>query len=225
VVEPTIRWRVLPLGEAALLVEGEPAGDLCNRAVIALSRKLDALSLPGVQPAVPAVSSLLLPFEPLQTPAAALEQTIRQLLATLAVASDLPERVVEIPVRYGGADGPDLIDVARQLDITPRELVALHSTPIYRVLLIGFAPGFPYLGPLPPRLHLPRRSTPRTRVPAGSVAIAADMSGIYPAELPGGWHLLGRTEQQLFDPRAKPPTLLVPGDGVRFVPLPDGIQP
>jgi KipI family sensor histidine kinase inhibitor len=92
-------------------------------------------------------------------------------------------------------------------------------------MAIGFAPGFPYLGPLPELLRLPRRSTPRTRVPAGSVAIAADMTGIYPAVLPGGWHLIGRTPLRLFDPHASPPSLLAPGDGVQFEPLPDGIVP
>ncbi|MBV9789196.1 MAG: 5-oxoprolinase subunit PxpB [Chloroflexi bacterium] len=221
----TIRWRVLPLGEAALLVEGTPADDLTNRAVIALARALDAAALPGALPSVPAVSSLLIPFDPLRLPAVELEAMIWRLLAELAPAPDSPERVVEIAVRYGGADGPDLLDVAAQVGMTPQAVVALHIAPIYRVLLIGFAPGFPYLGPLPEPLRLPRRSTPRTKVPAGSVAIAADMSGIYPAVLPGGWHLLGRTEQSLFDPHADPPSLLEPGVGVRFVPSADGIQP
>lgn len=224
-MDATIRWRVLPLGEAALLVEGEPAGDLTNRAVIALARALDVAAPTGAQLSVPAVNSLLIPFDPLQLTAATLEATIRQLLDELESAPDRPERVVEIPVRYGGTDGPDLLEVAAQVGMTPQEVVALHVAPIYRVLLIGFAPGFPYLGPLPEPLQLPRRATPRTRVPAGSVAIAADMSGIYPAVLPGGWHLIGRTEQPLFDPGADPPSLLEPGVGVRFVPLSDGIQP
>lgn len=224
-MDATIRWRVLPLGEAALLVEGEPADDLTNRAVIALARALDAAAPPGVQPSVPAVSSLLVPFDPLQLSAAALEATIQRLLAGLEPAPDTPERVVEIAVRYGGTDGPDLLEVAAQVGMTPQAVVALHVAPIYRVLLIGFAPGFPYLGPLPAPLHLPRRATPRTNVPAGSVAIAADMSGIYPAVLPGGWHLIGRTQQPLFDPHADPPSLLEPGVGVRFVPLADGIEP
>lgn len=221
----TIRWRVLPLGEAALLVEGEPADDRTNRAVIALARALDAAAPVGAQPSVPAVSSLLIPFDPLQLPAAVLEATIQRLLAGLEPAPDTPERVVEIAVCYGGEDGPDLLEVAARVGMTPQEVVALHAAPIYRVLLIGFAPGFPYLGPLPERLHLPRRSTPRTKVPAGSVAIAADMSGIYPAVLPGGWHLIGRTQQPLFEPQADSPSLLEPGVGVRFVPLADGIQP
>ena len=125
-------------------------------------------------------------------------------------------------MRYGGEDGPDLDEVAVRLGLAPREVVAIHCEAIHRVLMIGFAPGYPYLGGLPPQLHLPRRATPRKAVPAGSVAIAAGMTGIYPARLPGGWHLIGRTEQRLFDPQAERPCLLEPGDDVRFVALPAG---
>ena len=220
-----IRWRILPLGEAALLVEAEPADLLANHAVMALAQALDAAALPGVERSVAAINTLLIPFDPLRLSHAAVEQTIRALLNTLEPAADQPDRIVSIPVRYGGADGPDLLEVAARLGLSPQALVAAHCAPVYHVLLIGFAPGFPYLGPLPEALHLPRRSTPRTRVPAGSVAIAADMTGIYPADLPGGWHLVGRTSLRLFDPHADPPAALEPGASVRFVPLPDGIQP
>ncbi|HEX6290530.1 MAG TPA: 5-oxoprolinase subunit PxpB [Herpetosiphonaceae bacterium] len=221
----TIRWRVLPLGEAALLVEGQPADLPTNRAVIALARALDAAALDGVEPSVPAINTLLVPFDPLRQSEAALERTIHDLLRQLEAAPDMPARVVSIPVRYGGADGPDLPEIAARVGLTPQEVVALHCAQLYRVLLIGFAPGFPYLGPLPERLQLPRRATPRTSVPPGTVAIAADLSGIYPARLPGGWHLIGWTPLRLFDPAADPPSALEPGDGVRFVPLPDGVQP
>jgi inhibitor of KinA len=125
--------------------------------------------------------------------------------------------VIEIAVRYGGADGPDLLDVALQLDLTPDQVVALHTGQPYRVVMLGFAPGFPYIGPLPAALMLPRRATPRTAVPAGSVAIAAGMTGVYPQRLPGGWHLIGRTYAVLFDPHRSPPSLLQAGDQVQFV--------
>jgi inhibitor of KinA len=225
-----IVWRVLPLGEAALLVQGtliHPAGPalLVNRYTLALAQALDAARLPDVQPAVPAIDSLLLPFDPLRVSRQRLEQQVYELLAGLQPVPEEPARVVRIAVRYGGDDGPDLLDVARHLQLTPQALVAAHCAPVYRVLLIGFAPGFPYLGPLPARLTLPRRATPRPFVPTGSVAIAADVTGIYPARLPGGWHLLGRTSMRLFDAAAEPPARLQPGDGVRFVPLPDGIVP
>lgn len=220
-----IRWQIRPVGEAALLVEATPVDLVANRAVLALAQALDAATLPGLQRCTPAISSLLLPFDPLRTTAVAAETAVRELLRTLAPLPDVPARVVRVPVRYGGDDGPDLLDVAGQLGLTPRDVVAAHCAPVYRVLLIGFAPGFPYLGPLPARLYLPRRSTPRTAVPAGSVAIAVEFSGIYPAALPGGWHLLGRTALRLFDPSADPPSTLLPGDGVQFVPLPEGVQP
>lgn len=220
-----IQWRISAMGEAALLVEGTPADLLTNRVVLALAQSLDAAALPGLHAAVPAINSLLLPFNPLCTSPAALESAVRELLATVVPLPAAPTRVIDVAVRYGGADGPDLEDVAQQLALTPRQVVAEHCAPVYRVLLIGFAPGFPYLGPLPPRLYLPRRATPRTAVPAGSVAIAVEFSGIYPAQLPGGWHLIGRTALRLFDPAADPPATLLPGDGVRFVPQPEGVMP
>lgn len=220
-----INWRVLPLGEAALLVEGQPSGDTTNRLVLALAAAVDRATLPGVAPPVPATNTLLIPFDPLRLAHRELAQTIEAMLARLAIGSSAPSRVVTILIRYGGEAGPDLDAVAQQIGLTSAEVVALHSAPLYRVQFLGFAPGFPYLGPLPPPLVLPRRATPRTAVPAGSVAIGAEYSGIYPATLPGGWHLLGRTTSTLFDPSADPPVLLSPGDGVRFEPLPEGVVP
>lgn len=134
--------------------------------------------------------------------------------------ADAP-RVVEIPVCYGNAFGEDLDAVAAELDITAVELIARHSTSIYTVAMIGFAPGFPYLSGLDPSLALPRLATPRTRVPAGSVAIGGAQTGIYPRESPGGWRLLGRTPLRLFDPQRTSPSLLAPGDRVRFVAIDD----
>jgi KipI family sensor histidine kinase inhibitor len=125
-------------------------------------------------------------------------------------------RLVEIGVRY---DGEDLAEVAERLGLEVAEVVARHAAPTYTVACLGFSRGFPYLDGLDPVLRLPRRDTPRARVPAGSVAIAAEQAGIYPQSSPGGWHLLGRTDVPLFDPDSEPPALLAPGDHVRFVPL------
>jgi inhibitor of KinA len=147
------------------------------------------------------------------------------LLDDLEPAPAIPARVIDVPVTYGGAAGPDLDKVATALGLAPAELVAIHTAEVYRVMMIGFTPGFPYIGPLPDRLQVPRLTTPRAAVPAGSVAIAAGLTGIYPARLPGGWHLIGRTDLLLFDPAATPPATLEPGDGVRFVPLPTGVLP
>jgi KipI family sensor histidine kinase inhibitor len=219
----TLSWSFHPFGEAGLLVEALPAVPEANHAVQALARALDALALPGVASVVPAVHTLLIGFEPLAIDAAALERQVGRLIAGLDRAAAAPPRVVEIAVRYGGADGPDLEEVAARLGLAPSEVVAAHCQAPQHVLMIGFAPGYPYLGGLPRQLHLPRRATPRKAVPAGSVAIAAGMTGIYPARLPGGWHLIGRTDQRLFDPAAERPCLLEPGDSVRFVALPGGI--
>lgn len=132
------------------------------------------------------------------------------------VPSDATTRIIEISVCYGGEFGPDLTNVAAHAGIAPDDVIAHHSAGEYTVAMLGFAPGFPYLLGLDPALHMPRRATPRTRVPAGSVAIGGTQTGIYPHELPGGWQLIGRTPLTLFDPRREPPCLLAPGDQVRF---------
>lgn len=210
------------MGEAALLLEGTPATPLVNRYVLALADELAHAELAGVAAAIPAINSLLVSFDPLQLPFDMLRTRMEALLARTQPAPETPARIVEIPVRFGGADGPDLDDVARLIPCPARDVVAMLCHAVYRVMMIGFTPGYPYIGPLPERLHVPRRATPRAAVPPGSVAIAAGLAGIYPAKLPGGWHLIGRTDLRLFDPHAEPPALLRAGDGVRFVPLDDG---
>ncbi|WP_026042494.1 5-oxoprolinase subunit PxpB [Pantoea sp. A4] len=132
-------------------------------------------------------------------------------------------RRVEIPVVYGGAAGPDLAQVASHANLTPQQVVELHSSVDYVVYFIGFQPGFPYLGGLDSRLHSPRRAEPRLLVPTGSVGIGGSQTGVYPLATPGGWQLIGQTSLALFDPTQTPPTLLRPGDSVRFVPQQEGI--
>ncbi|HZW52205.1 MAG TPA: 5-oxoprolinase subunit PxpB, partial [Rudaea sp.] len=124
---------------------------------------------------------------------------------------------IEIAVTYGGQCGPDLADVAAHTGLSEEEVVARHGAAEYRVAMLGFTPGFAYLLGLDPALHMPRRATPRTRVPAGSVAIGGAQTGVYPRETPGGWHLIGRTTASLFDPARDPPALLKPGMRVKFV--------
>ncbi len=189
--------------------------------------------MPGLGAPVPGHASVLVSFEPDRMS----ENELRNLLlAALAGTRQRAQRGRvtrgeiplpfdggvrhEIPVSYGGSDGPDLAEVAGRTGLSEKQVIALHASVEYRVLVVGFMPGFPYLGFLPAALDLPRRATPRVRVPAGSVAIAGRQAGIYPFETPGGWHLIGRTDAALWDPGRDPPALLAPGDRVRFVPIP-----
>jgi len=136
----------------------------------------------------------------------------------------VPEsRLIEIPVIYGGEAGPDLDAVAQHSQLSAREVVELHASTQYVVYFIGFQPGFPYLGGLDSRLHTPRRAEPRLVVPAGSVGIGGSQTGIYPLATPGGWQLIGRSDITLFDPSQQPPTLLRPGDSIRFIPSKEGV--
>lgn len=207
------------LGEAALLVVSEPADARANRLMLALTSVLEALAPPGVVVVVPAINSALIRYEPAVITAAALQAQVQRVLGRLQPAPATPSRVVPVPVRYGGRHGPDLEPVAAALGIAPAEVIRLHTGQVYRVMMIGFAPGYPYAGMLPAALHLPRRRTPRSVVPRGSVGIAAGLTGIYPAPLPGGWHLIGQTDLDLFDPAAEPPCRLLAGDGVQFTVL------
>src|SRR4029079_3163209 len=125
-------------------------------------------------------------------------------------------RLVDVPVGYGGEGGPDIDQVAELTGLSVAEVVERHVAEVLEVLTLGFAPGFPYLGLMDPGLAVPRRATPRPRVAAGSVGLAGQMTGIYPADLPGGWRIIGRTDLRLFDPRADPPARLRSGDRIRF---------
>jgi KipI family sensor histidine kinase inhibitor len=173
---------------------------------------------------VPSYRSLLVIHDPVALPRAGLVRRLRTLAAGLPERPPAePVRVVRIPVRYGGLLGPDLEAAAQLCQLAPEALVRLHAAPVYRVHLLGFTPGFPYLGGLDPRLSVPRLAEPRLRIPPGSVAIGGGQTGVYPVESPGGWRLIGQTPLRLFDPApaAAHPFLLAAGDGVRFVPIDD----
>lgn len=172
---------------------------------------LRSLAPEGLLDVVPAASTVLVRCESPRTLAGAIASFDR--VEGVAVAAPI-RSVVEIEVDY---DGPDLGDVASEVGLTTDEVITAHQHAEFIVAFCGFAPGFGYLRGLPPELHLPRRVTPRTRVPAGSVAIASEFSAVYPSESPGGWHLLGSTAANLFDVDRDPPALLTPGTAVRFV--------
>jgi KipI family sensor histidine kinase inhibitor len=209
-------------GESALLVDfGPHYSKALSLAILDASERLAAAHLPGLSECVPALSSLTVIYDPLQLPRDRLAREIENLLATSEPAA-VHGRTFNIPVLYGGEGGPDLGHVAEIAGMAPREAVRLHASPLYHVYMLGFLPGFAYLGNIPEPLRLPRRSTPRARVPAGSVAIAADMTAIYPLESPGGWHLIGRTPVPLWDMARREEPLLKPGDSVRFLPVSSG---
>ncbi|HJU26533.1 MAG TPA: 5-oxoprolinase subunit PxpB, partial [Rhodanobacteraceae bacterium] len=210
-----------PLGEDALLLRfGDSIDAAVNARVHAAFARLRAANLSGVQDIAPAYASLLLRFDPLawgaqdgESPHAHLRSAIDSILHDGAPpASEMGSRAVDIPVCYGGDFGPDLGGVASHSGLDAREVIARHTAAEYIVAMLGFAPGFPYLLGLDPALQIPRRATPRTRVPAGSVAIGGAQTGIYPRELPGGWQIISRTPAVLFDPQRDPPALLAPGD-------------
>jgi KipI family sensor histidine kinase inhibitor len=208
-----------PLGDRALLLRlGDTIDASLNRRVLALAAHIEAHRPAWLLDCVPAYASLANFIDEFESPLVA-EAWLRQTIGSAsAVATDLEQRVVEIPVHYGDDDGPDLLSTAGELGITPEQLIARHAAPLYRVAMLGFAPGFPYLLGLDPALNAPRLATPRTSVPAGSVGIGGSQTGIYPCVSPGGWRLIGKTSLSLFDATRETPSLLMAGDRVRFVP-------
>lgn len=209
--------RVAPLGDGAItLTLGDRVDAALVRRVRTLAAAVRRANLPAVHDVVPAYAALTVYYDALHTDHAALAARLLAVADSAGEANTLPAgREHRIPVRY---DGPDLDEVARRTGLTPAEVVARHSAPTYEVYLLGFVPGFAYLGELDERLVLERRAEPRVRVPAGAVAIAGRQTAVYPLPTPGGWHLIGRTDVRLFDAAAEPPALLAAGDRVRFVP-------
>jgi inhibitor of KinA len=221
---------ITPLGDRALTVTlGATVDEATRRRVRAACARLAERPVPGVLELVPAFASVTVHYDPARVPpglppagpdaGSPFARLAAALGAALADADDAPlppSAVVEIPVVYGGASGPDLDALAHRHGMTPDEVVRLHAAGEYVVHMVGFLPGFAYLGGLDPRLATPRRDAPRAAVPAGSVGIGGQQTGVYPLESPGGWHLIGRTALRMFDPRRDPPTLLHAGDRVRF---------
>ncbi|HEX7934661.1 MAG TPA: 5-oxoprolinase subunit PxpB [Paraburkholderia sp.] len=206
--------KIFPLGDAALVCEAPPPARLdCQRRVWAAAEV--ARDWPHVLEVVPGMNNLTLVFDPLEADRDALAIRLRE---TWNAVGEVPGagREVAIPVQYGGEFGPDLAEVANHTGLSMREVVERHSSGDYVVFFLGFQPGFAYMGGLDEALHTPRRASPRLEVPAGSVGIGGEQTGIYPAASPGGWQLIGRTDLPLFDPARRPPTLLQPGDRVRF---------
>lgn len=213
------RARFLASGDTALSVElGESIDRDLNAAVIDLAARIDTAAVPGVTETVPTFRSLLVHYDPLVTTADSLIRQITGLLDT-ATAAPRPGRRWRIPACYEGDFAPDLDEVARRTGLSPTEVIAQHTADSYHVYMLGFLPGYPYMGDLPKSIQLPRRESPRIRVPAGSVAIATNLTAVYTVEGPAGWHLIGRTPIPFFDLNRDPPALVRPGDIVSFEPV------
>lgn len=218
-------FRLLPAGEQGLVVEfGDQIDQTMNACVHRLKRLLTGLNPPGLLETVPTYRSLLVYFDPVVISRGTLSGHIECLLSSTGEADVTQEtaRLIAIPVCYGGEYGPDLAFVAQHNGLAVDEVVAIHTSTPYLVYMLGFTPGFPYLGGMSPRIATPRLTTPRTQIPAGSVGIAGSQTGFYPIASPGGWQLIGRTPVKAFDPAAEKPFAFAAGDYLQFVSITTG---
>jgi len=209
---------IVALGDSALLVQlGDEIDLTINQRVHTLAALIHVSALAGIIETVPAYATLLVHYDPLMLAEGEIRQWIRAKLDQLQYANARKPRQLEVPVRYGGEYGIDLEFVANYHHLAVEDVIRIHSEKRYTIYMMGFTPGFPYMGKLEHAIVTPRLEIPRTRVPAGTVAIAGSQTGIYPIDSPGGWRLIGHTPLRLFDPKSESPFLFSPGDEVRFV--------
>lgn len=232
-----MEYSILPLGEKALIIRlGTEINVQTHQEVINLLQLLEDSHLLGVTEYVPAYCSITIHYDPVKlwklvkdfeqsyrSPSQILQALVQQIVEQYKlkrnIVSKLEGKVVEIPVCYGGKYGPDLQEVARYNDLTIEEVIQIHTGSTYLVHMLGFVPGFPYLGGMDTRISMPRKAIPRASIEAGSVGIAGEQTGIYPLSTPGGWRIIGRTPLKLFHPEAKIPTLIQAGDEIKFIPI------
>ncbi len=216
-------FKILPAGDAAALVEfGDRIEPETNDLVYALASAVEAASIDGVVELVPTYRSLLVQYDLQATGFQELSDNLQSLAGEVRAPAEedtSAKVVIRLPVAYGGELGPDLDTVATHNGLTQQEVIDIHSGAGYRVFMLGFAPGFPYLGGMDERIACPRLKTPRLRLPGGSVGIAESQTGVYPNDSPGGWQIIGRTPVRLFDSHADPPAAILPGSVVRFEPV------
>jgi inhibitor of KinA len=209
-----------PAGDRGLLAEfGEGIDPKVNAKVRAVSCAIEKQMPVGVKEIIPTYRSLLFIYDPGITNPSKLCPAIEQIENCLETLEEEPARIVKIPVCYGGEFGPDMANVQKAHTLTPDQVIQRHSNPDYLIYMVGFTPGFPFLGGLDETLHTPRLATPRMRVPQGSVGIANNQTGMYPIASPGGWQIIGRTPVKLFAPDRTDPFLYKAGDKIKFVPI------
>jgi len=212
--------RIVPAGDSALVVEFEERIDPgVNARTVAFADAVQAANIPGVRDVVPSYRSVAIYFDPLRTDYDTLISTLETQAATPVGETQLGRTPIRIPVCYGGDFGPDLPQVAAFAKMSEEEVIRIHASATYRVFMVGFVAGFAYMGIVDQRIAMPRHSTPRLRVPLGTVGIAGVQTGIYPAETPGGWQLIGRTPVKPFDASRAEPFLMKAGDAVQFYPI------
>jgi inhibitor of KinA len=221
--------RVVPAGDSAILIElGSEINPAINDRVYSLANSIAQSRLEAVIELVPTYRSILISYDPLVASYSEMIERLESLVDNSSGSgadsgsgdeNSFAPKIIELPVVYGGEDGPDIDNVAELAGVSRQEVIDIHSGVDYRVYMIGFAPGFPYLGGLDQRIATPRLKTPRISVPAGSVGIAESQTGVYPNASPGGWQLIGRTAAKLFDVENSSPSLITPGSKVRFVPV------
>ena len=209
--------KVVPASDASLLIVfGNQISPDLHARVIGLFHTLQARQDRRIRNLHPGYTSILVDFDPLQVSHDELAGIVEKSASAAGLEGQHKSNLVSVPVCYDVEFGPDLRDLAKHANISPEEVIQLHSSATYLVYFLGFSPGFAYMGGLPEKLHMPRLATPRAHVVGGTVGIAGSQTGIYPVDSAGGWRLIGRTPWRMFDPNADPPTRLQPGDRVQF---------
>ena len=212
--------KISTAGDSALLIEfGQEISPEINARITAFVHLLKAQHIEGVQDLIPAFTSLLINYDPRVVNYKSLTKRLQKLLKLDVNVEASASRVFEIPVCYGGEYGPDIENIAKNAGLSEEEVIKIHSSKDYLIYMLGFLPGFSYLGGLDERIHTPRLANPRIKIPAGSVGIGGSQTGIYPLDSPGGWQLLGLTPVKTYDPERENPILFEAGDYIRFVPV------
>lgn len=212
--------RILTAGDSSLLVEfGKEISPDINRKIAATVQLMKEQHIEGVVDIIPAFCSLLINYDPRVISYEEMKQRMQDLIRVDAKAEAGRKRVFEIPVCYGGEYGPDIANIAKNAGLSEKKVIEIHSSRDYLIYMLGFLPGFTYLGGLDERIHTPRLATPRIKINAGSVGIGGSQTGIYPLDSPGGWQLMGMTPVKTYDPEREIPILVEAGDYIRFVPI------
>ena len=212
--------KLLTAGDSSILIQfGNTIDPAINRKIAATVQLMREQHINGVTDVIPAFCSLLINYDPRVISYEQIKRRMEALVKIDVTAGDTRKRVFEIPVCYGGVYGPDIQNIADHAGLSVEEVIQIHTSQDYLIYMLGFLPGFTYLGGLDERIHTPRLANPRIRIPAGSVGIGGSQTGIYPMDSPGGWQLMGQTPVKTYDPERKPPILVEAGDYIRFVPI------